>query len=716
MQRYPLDEFMALGAAAALAPRLDFAKEIGNYRAHPDRFRQAITRTARQYLEEQGLATDDLDRMMRLAAPPPAWRGLPTTGNVKIFALLIDFSDNVHTNSETTINDRLFGTPATGAPYDSLAAYYRRASYNKLNFSGTTLGWYRAGARRADVAQTTAGREGLIKEALQHFNAAGHNFSQYDNDHNGVIDYFMVFWSGPDNGWANFWWGYQTSFNDTSFRLDGVGLRDYSWQWEGRPVGSAFSPMVPIHETGHALGLPDLYDYDGSVGPTGGVGGLDIMDANWGDHNCFHKWMLDWLTPTVISDGKHVLTLGPVENTGQCVALWPGLSTGNIFSELFMVENRQRLANDVTYPGSGLLIWHVDARLNSSGMDFEFNNSYSAHKFVRLMEADGLEQIEANGMANAGDYYVPGKTFGATGVPSSAMYGGQPSCVSVYNILTTPPQVTATFEAARLPIVYQHNDYQGNCQVLDAGRYDVRQLSIGNDVISSVRVPPGWRVTLYQHAGFAGATRVLTADTPALTGFNDATSSIIVQRAFVVVYEHNNYQGRYQVLDAGRYDLGQLTIGNDVISSVKVPPGMRVILYQHANFGVPAKVLTADTPALPDFNDQTSSIVVARTWPVVYEHNDYQGRYQVLDAGRYDLGQLTIGNDVISSVQVPVGWRVTLYQHAGFVGATKVLTANTPALPDFNDQTSSIVVEKLFAAPDVAGEELPEPAPLLQPE
>jgi hypothetical protein len=44
-------------------------------------------------------------------------------------------------------------------------------------------------------------------------------------------------------------------------------------------------------------------------------------------------------------------------------------------------------------------------------------------------------------------------------------------------------------------------------------------------------------------------------------------------------------------------------------------------------------------------------------------------------------------------VKIPAGWRVTLYQHAGFNGASKVLTSDTPALPDFNDQTSSIVVE-----------------------
>ena len=126
----------------------------------------------------------------------------------------------------------------------------------------------------------------------------------------------------------------------------------------------------------------------------------------------------------------------------------------------------------------------------------------------------------------------------------------------------------------------------------------------------------GWKVTLYQEAGFRGNTKVLTADTPALPDFNDRTSSIVVERsAFpgVVVYEHNNYAGRSQVLDVGRYDVGQLSIGNDQISSGKVPPGWKVTLYQEAGFRGNTKVLTADTPALPDFNDRTSSIVVERS-------------------------------------------------------------------------------------------------------
>jgi hypothetical protein len=163
-------------------------------------------------------------------------------------------------------------------------------------------------------------------------------------------------------------------------------------------------------------------------------------------------------------------------------------------------------------------------------------------------------------------------------------------------------------------------------------------------------------------------------------------------KRYPAVYADNDYSGISQTLAAGRYDMGQLTVGNDVISSLRVPPGWKVTLYADAGFSGNTKVVTSDTSTLPDFNDVTSSMVV-ETYPSVYADSGYSGISQPLAAGRYDMGQLTVGNDVISSLRVPPGWKVTLYADAGFSGDTKVVTSDTPTLPDFNDVTSSMVVE-----------------------
>jgi M6 family metalloprotease-like protein len=457
MQPLSKPEYENLINSGEFPVRLEFARSIGNHQIDNFLLRQAILRTARSYYQSQNLSMIEIDRRAPLLAPPPAWRGMPTVGKVNIFALLIEFTDTLHTNSESAISSALFGTPSTGAPYESLAAYYKRASYGKLDFSGgNTLGWYKINKNRVDVAQSTAGREELIKEALKYFDQQGHDFKRYDNNGDGIVDYFMVFWTGTNNGWANFWWGYQTSFSDSSFKLDGVSFGKYSWQWEANPVGSAFNPQVGIHETGHALGLPDFYDYDGNQGPDGGVGGADMMDANQYDHNAFSKWVLDWIEPTIIASGKRTLTLNGSGTTQDCVVIWPGIESNDIFSEFFIVQNRQPEGNDSQFPKSGLMIWHVDASLNASSTNYVNDNSWSAHKLLRLMESDGQEDIEANRGFDVGDLYTTGKSFGPNTSPSSTRYDAKSSGVEVSDIVEIGKQIKATFSIAerpRLPLI-----------------------------------------------------------------------------------------------------------------------------------------------------------------------------------------------------------------------------------------------------------------------
>ena len=78
----------------------------------------------------------------------------------------------------------------------------------------------------------------------------------------------------------------------------------------------------------------------------------------------------------------------------------------------------------------------------------------------------------------------------------------------------------------------------------------------------------------------------------------------------------------------------------------------------------------------------------------VYGDANFGGAAQELSRGQYDIGQLTVGNDAISSLQVPPGWTVTLFEHAGYQGRSKTFTSDTPYVgDDFNDLASSITVQ-----------------------
>ncbi len=88
------------------------------------------------------------------------------------------------------------------------------------------------------------------------------------------------------------------------------------------------------------------------------------------------------------------------------------------------------------YPADGLLIWHIDARVDGGGR-FLHDNSYTDRKLIRLMEADGLEEIEQNFGANAGDFYTAGDVLSGASVPNSDRYDGSPTNLLVNGIART---------------------------------------------------------------------------------------------------------------------------------------------------------------------------------------------------------------------------------------------------------------------------------------
>ncbi|MDO8342685.1 MAG: carbohydrate-binding protein [Cellvibrio sp.] len=99
-----------------------------------------------------------------------------------------------------------------------------------------------------------------------------------------------------------------------------------------------------------------------------------------------------------------------------------------------------------------------------------------------------------------------------------------------------------------------------------------------------------------------------------------------------------------------------------------------------------------------------ASTTVVNDGPIkIFQHCSYGGYSAGLGVGTYNLGQLiTLGviNNDISSIQVPSGYKVTLYNDDNFAGSSVVLTGNDTCLvaKNFNDMVSSIRVEAVSAA------------------
>jgi hypothetical protein len=97
-----------------------------------------------------------------------------------------------------------------------------------------------------------------------------------------------------------------------------------------------------------------------------------------------------------------------------------------------------------------------------------------------------------------------------------------------------------------LPTFYTGCNFTGITSTLSAGKYDLNQIGLPNDSIQSVRVPKGFKVTLYEHGGFQGGTTVLDGTSALVessycgfgalvkfntgTNVNKNTSSILVEQ------------------------------------------------------------------------------------------------------------------------------------------------------------------------------------------
>jgi len=80
---------------------------------------------------------------------------------------------------------------------------------------------------------------------------------------------------------------------------------------------------------------------------------------------------------------------------------------------------------------------------------------------------------------------------------------------------------------------------------------------------------------------------------------------------------------------------------------------------------------------------------------IIYGHRNYQGCSQKLVPGTYSMGDLLI-RGCLSSLKVPDGMRVTLYEYADFTGMKKSFITDTSWVgDDFFDKTCSIMVESL---------------------
>ena len=286
-------------ADGSLDERAQVAERLGHAQLSADLTQQALARQAAAL--GQGADVFSLRSVV-----PSTWKsGMATVGAGRVLALRVSFPDYSFADDDTLeALDALFnGGDGSGFPYECLHAYYERASYGKLDISGTAVDYQAKHERSYYQGDINT----LFVEALDALDETL-DLSQFDANGDGYLDCVYIHFAGPDSGWGSTWWSQEWTVQQQASpevcerSWDGKRLWNACLLAENSAEGTAASTL--IHETGHVLGLPDLYSYRRSSADSverSGCLTFDLMDNNTGDTNAFFKWMLGW-----IDEGKVV--------------------------------------------------------------------------------------------------------------------------------------------------------------------------------------------------------------------------------------------------------------------------------------------------------------------------------------------------------------------------------------------------------------------------
>lgn len=331
--------------------------------------------------------------------------GCPTTGDVDVLVIPLEFSDCTAESKGYSISaiDNAFNV-GNDLLYPSVKDYYYESSYHKLNLNFDILDdWYRAenpSSTYLEMDENDMPVDIIINDVLESLSPTM-DLTKYDSDNNGTIDAIVVIStldieeSNDANvmRWAYRYWNMYSEDGDNYVEHDNVYANDYLYAcyqflyetefgYDGNKPNNTYTF---IHEFGHVLGADDYYDF--SYETDGPLDGYDVMDAAYGDHNPFTKFIFGWIENTrlVSTNDTVTLTLNEFSSTGDTIIL------GNNFDpELGAFQEYYILAlyNSDNYFGeNGIVMYHVDGSL----MEY---NGYEEQYYIY------------NTNASTGEYYT----------------------------------------------------------------------------------------------------------------------------------------------------------------------------------------------------------------------------------------------------------------------------------------------------------------------
>lgn len=183
-----------------------------------------------------------------------------------------------------------------------------------------------------------------------------------------------------------------------------------------------------------------------------------------------------------------------------------------------------------------------------------------------------------------------------------AHWFGRIRSIRVEGAYTSPPT------SGDFPVIYAQANFQGPAEAIENG-YPGRPDWEGQPHrIRSIRVPAGWKLTLYTERNYRGTETTITSNISWEPGayWNGRARSIRVTRetgpvpgGFAVVYAQANYNGPAMAVERdwpGHRDWNGYP---HRIRSIRVPQGRPIMVYERANYGGRSYLVTSDWAPQP---------------------------------------------------------------------------------------------------------------------
>ncbi|HPE68876.1 MAG TPA: M6 family metalloprotease domain-containing protein [Thermotogota bacterium] len=422
-------------------------------------------------------------------------------GSFRAVVLLMDFNDQPAQVNTSFFEDLLNGQGIdfqqkypVSTNHLSVKEYYALSSDGGYEITFDVYGWYRAqedysyyvgGTTDYGLGMYPNNAQRLTEEAVEAADADV-DFSLYDNDGNGSVDFLLVVHtgSGPEfTGTGYGIWSHQWSIS--AKQKDGKSISRYSMQPEYWLQPYDMTVGVYAHELGHLLfGLPDLYDTSYN---SRGIGYWGLMGSgSWNDEmsvygpseisgyggapadfTAWSKQRIGWIEPLNVAswDGTFGLPAGTV---------WKYANPEKA-AEYFLVEFlAPDVQNEYLPSDNGLMILHVDDDKYSNNQPWTPGTNPDYHYRVAVMQKDGLWELEqyinrgtVEDLFFAGDFFTPlGGQVNRTlyNVPQSRFYDGT-AAISIAQIQVNGTTASITLEKSVFDVYFHVAPINGKVHV-----------------------------------------------------------------------------------------------------------------------------------------------------------------------------------------------------------------------------------------------------------